>query len=324
MSSQNEFTIGTHSGFYHLDDVLASVILTKVFPGAKVLRSNELAVHEAAHCSVVYDVGMVYDHSRKLYDHHQMGYNETMGPSRFADIKLCAVGLIWKHYGETYLAQVWPPQAKEKSTIPNVEKIFWRVYEGFIAAIDVNDNGLSSKLGMLRDETSLYERTKRMNSEGRTFENAMHLVNTEFVAYINHLIMHWLPSFAIVHEAFCKRVADADPSGKIVVIYAARVNGAEEHVRYLEQLYNVKEPVLYTVKFDQSRNQWVSFAVAKSDTTLECRKPFPATWRGLSDAALSKVTGIEGCRFVHANGFLAAHADLDGIMRMVRLALEMV
>lgn len=46
-------------------------------------------------------------------------------------------------------------------------------------------------------------------------------------------------------------------------------------------------------------------------------------WRGVRDQALSDLTGIPGCIFVHASGFIGGNATKEGVLAMVKLALTL-
>nr|CRX79073.1 hypothetical protein ls5930a1_00093 [Leucosporidium scottii] len=46
-------------------------------------------------------------------------------------------------------------------------------------------------------------------------------------------------------------------------------------------------------------------------------------WRGIRDQALSDLSGIPGCVFVHAAGFIGGNASKDGAMQMAIEALEL-
>ncbi len=47
----------THSGGFHADEVMASVILTKVFPAAEIRRTRAVDLITPASDRVIYDVG---------------------------------------------------------------------------------------------------------------------------------------------------------------------------------------------------------------------------------------------------------------------------
>ena len=57
---------------------------------------------------------------------------------------------------------------------------------------------------------------------------------------------------------------------------------------------------------------------------FESRKPLPEAWRGLMDNALSEVTGVKDCVFVHSSGFIGANRSLDGAVKLAVQALKVV
>jgi len=44
-------------------------------------------------------------------------------------------------------------------------------------------------------------------------------------------------------------------------------------------------------------------------------------WRGLRDEELSKKSGIPGCIFVHATGFIGGNKTEEGVLEMARRCL---
>ncbi|HMV68263.1 MAG TPA: MYG1 family protein, partial [Myxococcota bacterium] len=65
--------VGTHSGTFHADDVLAfALIRAYVDADATVTRSRDLTQLDG--CDVVVDVGGVFDPARRRFDHHQGSY----------------------------------------------------------------------------------------------------------------------------------------------------------------------------------------------------------------------------------------------------------
>lgn len=53
---------------------------------------------------------------------------------------------------------------------------------------------------------------------------------------------------------------------------------------------------------------------------FDCR----AEWCGVRDDELSKLSGIDGCIFVHASGFIGGNKTREGALTMARRALEAV
>ena len=71
-------TIGTHDGTFHCDEALACAILLQLpaYQGATIVRSRKQ--DQLDQCDIVVDVGAVYDHEKKRYDHHQKTFTETL------------------------------------------------------------------------------------------------------------------------------------------------------------------------------------------------------------------------------------------------------
>lgn len=57
--------------------------------------------------------------------------------------------------------------------------------------------------------------------------------------------------------------------------------------------------------------------------SFENRRSLPAAWRGVRDDALSELSGIPGCVFVHAGGFIGGNKTKEGALAMAVKALEL-
>ncbi|KAJ2380032.1 hypothetical protein GGI23_007869, partial [Coemansia sp. RSA 2559] len=131
-------TIGTHSGTFHCDEALACYMLRQLdeYKDAKVIRSRDPAALEA--CDIVVDVGGVYSHETKRYDHHQRGFDQQFSANY--KTKLSSAGLIYKHYGKDVIKAILEG---EKTTDDEVDVLHDKLYEILIESIDGNDNGIS-------------------------------------------------------------------------------------------------------------------------------------------------------------------------------------
>lgn len=70
-------TIGTHSGTFHCDEVLAVYLLSQHpdFCNHKVLRTRDQSLLDQ--CDIVVDVGSEFNPDKKRFDHHQITFEET-------------------------------------------------------------------------------------------------------------------------------------------------------------------------------------------------------------------------------------------------------
>ncbi|WP_173487765.1 MYG1 family protein, partial [Aliiroseovarius sp. xm-m-354] len=96
----------THSGGFHADELLSSVILTRLYPEAALLRSRDADWITPGAGRIIYDVGRDYDPEALIFDHHQ-----RPGPLREDGQPFSSFGLIWQHYGHDYLRSFDVPEA---------------------------------------------------------------------------------------------------------------------------------------------------------------------------------------------------------------------
>ena len=75
----------THSGTFHADEIMASVILLNKFGDMNIYRTNNISNNNA----FIYDVGF------GKFDHHAIDFDLT----RNNGIKYASAGLIWKTFG---------------------------------------------------------------------------------------------------------------------------------------------------------------------------------------------------------------------------------
>ena len=63
--------LGTHSGPFHCDEILALAMLRKLpeYQNAELIRSRDPSL--LGNCDIVFDVGGEFDPVRHRYDHHQ-------------------------------------------------------------------------------------------------------------------------------------------------------------------------------------------------------------------------------------------------------------
>ena len=63
----------THSGGFHADELLSSVILTRLYPQAEVVRTRDERWTTPGAGKIIYDVGRLFDPAMGIFDHHQKG-----------------------------------------------------------------------------------------------------------------------------------------------------------------------------------------------------------------------------------------------------------
>ncbi|KAK6053798.1 hypothetical protein COOONC_08698 [Cooperia oncophora] len=195
-------------------------------------------------CDIVVDVGGVYDHSKKRYDHHQREFDETMQTLRVLDFntKLSSAGLVYVHYGKQLIAEMLGTSHEDKMV-----GIFYRkLYETFVEAIDAIDNGIPQYDGIPRYQTSggISGRVGHLNphwnevdvNPDERFLQAMELIGGEFEANVSYLANVWWPAREIV-----------DSSGRIVYISCGGVPWKEHFFQLEEEKGLVSRRMTYII-----------------------------------------------------------------------------
>uniref|UniRef100_A0A8C9DRL5 MYG1 exonuclease n=1 Tax=Prolemur simus TaxID=1328070 RepID=A0A8C9DRL5_PROSS len=150
------------------------------------------------------------------------------------------------------------------------------------------------------------------------FKRAMDLVKEEFLQRLDFYQHSWLPARALVEEALAQRF-QVDPSGEIVELAKGGCPW-KEHLYHLESGLSSPVTITFVIYTDQA-GQWRVQCVPKEPHSLQSRLPLPEPWRGLRDKALDQVSGIPGCIFVHASGFIGGHHTREGALNMARATL---
>lgn len=325
-AKQSRATICTHDGAFHCDEALGCHLLrrTEAFAGAAVDRSRDAERWRAA--DVVIDVGAVYDAEKMLFDHHQRGFEETFGHGFVT--KLSSAGLVYKHFGEEIVRATLGEAADERT----VRKIYLKMYEEFIEGVDGNDNGVNvydtDAPAKYKDNTNLPSRVKRLNPawdepstperQMEQFEKAIELTGREFDDMLEYYATKWLPARTHVERAL-DEATRVHPSGEILLL--------ETFCPWKEHLYELEAEREMTTRakfvlWKDAKGYRVS-TIPLTASSFEFRKGLPVAWRGVRDAALSELSGIPGCVFIHAAGFIGGNDTYEGALAMAVAGLEM-
>ncbi|KAG7099251.1 hypothetical protein E1B28_001114 [Marasmius oreades] len=321
--------IGTHNGTFHCDEALAVFLLrqTAVYRDSDLKRTRDPSVLDT--CDIVVDVGAVYDESKQRFDHHQRGFTEVFGHGY--ETKLSSAGLVFKHFGKEIISNV----AQLNVDHENVHTLWLKMYKEFIEAIDAVDNGISQYPTDLKprytNRTDLSSRVAALNPPWNQtldaagvdaqFLRASSLTGGEFMGKLSYYANAWLPARELLTEAMAKSRANIDSTGKIILL--EQFLPWKEHLFELETKSGGPPAALYIIYPDEFGGNWRVQAVPVSPDSFESRKALPEKWRGVRDDELSKISGVDGCIFVHASGFIGGNKTKEGAMQLTKLALEL-
>lgn len=326
--------IGTHDGSFHCDEVLAISMLS-ILPNYKpsattyIVRSRNPDILEK--CHIVVDVGAVYDPATHRYDHHQRTFTDCL---EGFNTKLSSAGLVYKHFGKEILRTVI--ESSEQTTGPAsdefVNACYLKVYKDFMEHVDAIDNGVSvcpSGEPKYHISTTLSNRVGQFNPawnapqtseiQNEKFGQALLLTGSEFLAQVQGLIESWWPARSLVQDALTSRF-EVCAEGSVLVL--SQACPWKDHLFELEKEGDLVGSIIYALYADTG-GSWRIQAVPINPNSFDSRKKLPAAWCGLRDAELSEKSGIEGCIFVHASGFIGGHATKEGAIAMAKLALTL-
>ncbi len=262
------------------------------------------------------------------YDHHQRGFTETFSSSHL--IKLSSAGLVYKHFGKRVIATLlnWPEDH------PELGFLYEKVYDNLIEMFDGVDNGVEqypeNVAAAYNDSTSISARVGRLNPRWnqetnddilyKQFEKAVQITGEELVATVETIALSSLPARGIVEQALNDRFS-AHPSGKIVCL--PQYCPFKSHLFELEEELKLKDKdlPLYCL-FQDTSSAWRIQAIPLSPDSFSSRKALPEPWRGVRDDALSELTGVPDCIFIHASGFIGGAKTKEAVISLAQLALQ--
>ncbi|MBD9571860.1 MYG1 family protein [Ensifer sp. ENS08] len=295
----------THSGGFHADELLSSVILTRLFPEARLVRSRASEWLKPGADRIIYDVGGQYDAGAGLFDHHQRG-----APVREDGQPYSSFGLIWKHYGRAYLAAFGVPEA-------HVEAVHAAFDARFVLPVDLVDNGAldPSVAGPLAGLTlsALLETLKPVfdesgqEAEDRSFRQALSIAR----AFVE----------AGVSQRAAKLRAEALVLQQIALAGESRVLELPRGMPFRPAIVKAGADHLLFVVHPRE-NDWCLTGIRKADEGFELRADLPAAWAGLTNGELEAACGVAGARFCHNGRFIAAAATREAALAMAELAVK--
>jgi uncharacterized UPF0160 family protein len=317
--------IGTHSGNFHCDEVMACYLLrnTKAYSTASITRTRDKSILDTL--DLVVDVGDEFDVSRNRFDHHQKSFQDTFGGS-FTSIRLSSAGLIWKYFGKEVIENL--TKLEDSSIITLIHE---KLYKDLFQSLDACDNGISQYDSDVperyREMTTLPSRVSRLNPSwqdpepdfDRQFYKAIDLVSHDFLDMLNYTLYDWLPARVIVEESI-KSASDVDPSGKIVLL--KRFCPWKEHIHFLEDELECEK--IFYVLYEDSGKNWRIQVVGLPGIQFGMRLPLPEPWRGKRGQELAEISGIEDIVFVHATGFIGGAGSYESVLKMARVSLGIV
>ncbi|TCM53259.1 uncharacterized UPF0160 family protein [Rhizobium sp. PP-F2F-G48] len=300
----NQTFLVTHSGGFHADELLSSVILTRLHPEAKIVRSRAPEWIAAGADRIVYDVGGAYDAETRIFDHHQRG-----APVRDDGQPYSSFGLIWRHFGRDYLRASGIPET-------HVEAVHAAFDGSFVLPVDLVDNGAlsPSTAGVLAGLTlpALLETLKPVfddadpEAETRSFYGALAIARSFVEASIGKA------AAKIRAETLVMDAIAAAGQGHILELpigmpfRSAVVKAGADHLLFVVHPRD---------------KDWCVTGIRRADEGFELRADLPMAWAGLTNADLEAASGVMGASFCHKGRFIAAARTRKAALALADIAV---
>ena len=296
IKNQKQATVVTHGGVFHADEVLATVILSKVLEEELTVLRTFKVPENLSNDVIVYDIGF------GRFDHHQKGGNGV----RENGVPYAAVGLIWKEYGHQIVENTANPE------------LVWELIDrDLIQGIDATDNG-----AMPKPESEL---------SNMSFSNIISGFNPTWDSNEDS-DEAFIKAVEFAETVFENTLKNATAKAKAQKIVEEAIEKSQEHIMVLEQFVPWQEVIFSSENAKASEVQFVVFPSNRGGFNWQCvpdalgsfgqRKTVPSEWRGLSGENLQKVTGVPTANFCHAAGFLGSAETFEDAYALAKLAVE--
>lgn len=292
VDKESEANFITHSGTFHADEVMASVILLNRFGSMKIFRTSSVSNKDA----FVYDIGF------GEFDHHGINFDKA----RENGIKYASCGLIWKKFGKEIIG---------KLEVDNIETLYESIDKNLIMDIDRDDNGqalgveLPVKVQGIPNLIGLFNPPwNDLSNESDNFLKAVNFANTIF----NNMIDKMLSK-----EAARKIVEKKIDESKDGVLVLDNYMPWKDIV--LSSSNSKANEILYAI-FPSKRGGYNVVATPVSSGSFDVKKPFPKDWAGKENEELQKISGIDTITFCHKSLFICACKTFDDALKIAEIS----
>lgn len=278
----NEANAITHGGKFHIDEVFATVLLTKIFDNIKLSRVSEINNQFNYKDKIIYDIG------KGEFDHHQ-----SDAEIREDGIKYSSFGLLWRKFGRHYL---------KKIGCKDIAFAWKQLDASLVKTIDKIDNFQIEKDYLKNYMIANIIENFNPNWNSETDSNIKFKEAVEFAAII----------FDNEIDSILSRI-DAKEYLKSINIESNRYIVLEKIVPYSDFIAenDTKEKIEFVI-YPSKRNGY-------EIRTIFNRNSFPKEWSSLSEEEFYKKYNIEGMLYCHNNGKLCIARDVKSAINIIGL-----
>lgn len=285
----------THSGVFHADEVMASVIIKQLYDEVEIIRSRNQEDFDKA--DILFDVGGgEFDHHNDFKEYRDNG------------VPYAACGLIWREYGQRVIKKY-----KSSLTTSQIEEVFYNIDKSVIESIDAIDNGYCVGKEELHMPT-MDQLVKGFNPNWNSDLNANDQFN-KAIEFCTPILLNAIDGYIAGIEAE-KLVKDSYENREVDNILIL-----DKFCPWKRHLSNYDEDgsIIYVIFKDLVDGYRIQ-AVSEPDSR-ESKKEFPREWAGKDPEIINSLVDIDDAIFVHPGGFIAGTGSLSSAIKMAELAL---
>lgn len=278
--------VGTHSGTFHADDVLAFALVRHfVDAEARVLRTRDASA--LSECDIVVDVGGVFDPANRRFDHHQSSYTGA----------LSSAGMVME-WLET-----------EATVTPELAQHLRAQLVDYVDAVDT---------GRIAPDPEIPCFARLVETFGVGADSAQDKQQAFLAA--SDAAVRYLKGLEADHQQLCDAREVVRAAMDEAVAAGRRVVILDKYYRwkpvYFE--YGGREHPTDYMMFPSDEGSWKILAIPPKPGVFDQKRSLPSSWAGLMGDELSQATGVPGSVFCHKNCFIAVFSTREGAEQALR------
>lgn len=325
----------THDKQIRADNILACVMLNKIFTNSKIFRIDDKSIIQnyinSGQVLALIDVFGRYEPEIKYFDTNHRDFNECIN-----GVKCSSAGLIFKIYCRDLMRAYGIVTNYEIRALKQIYYTYIRMIDAKKNKIDIKckidldeyRNSLESDLGIRKGRYSFYDENlvcmrtiADVVEECKTFEEAYKIVKKDFDNFMV-TINTWITNYGVTKELLVKKLSNFDPTIKEKyreqILITQGMGNIGRMVCEIEK--EIGLDIIYTI--DWTGLGYCIYAVTLYVRGFKMKRPLKKEWMGLRNKKLQEISGIDGAKFVHSTGFMGMSKTMDDALEMCYKSLD--